>query len=407
MATLSLKREQDIFNNNTLLRQERASVNYAIYFDEKPSFVTYYSQNMKTSMVESTLEDSNGLIGNDSGIRFNTIKDLPIYALSGVDGLSEDQGDFGLDTSVEGQAVIIPRLISPLEEDLFTIDHDTESHVFKVTKVEIDKITGENFYQITFKLHNININEIVDQLDIEFITDYDNIGTNYNAVIAVSDKNVITYMLNVHNIFLDFLEENFYHRGLGFMYVDDDPSIYDPMQTIFALNHGLYERLEMKRALSSIYVNKMHFRKAQYKLFYGKNYKNTIFYALENKNYSNLQYCDFFTMSDFADDNELSYEHDTYLLTQYSNDDVNQTLQNIFDSDLINRITTAGALYDDDVHIVEDMILRHMNGTLTNSNIMELLGKLDNIIDDDVKGFMLINVVLFLIKYTYNNLLIK
>lgn len=406
MATLSMKREKDIFNNNTLLRQERASMNYAKYFDEKPSFSTYYSQNMKTSMVESSLEDSNGLIGHDSGLRFNVIKDLPLYALSDAENVSMEVGDFGLDTEVTGTAIIIPGTIDPMEEDLFTFTVDTKSHVFKITKVDVDKITGENFYSITFQLHNINIVEIKDQLDEEFVTEYDNIGTNYNAIISSTDKNVITFMLNVHNVLLDFLTDNFYHKGLNFMYVDEDPRIYDPMQNIFAMNHGLYERLEMKRGLHSLYVNKLDFKKPQYKLFYSKNYKNTIFYALENKNRSNLQYTDFYTMSDFADDNELAYEHDNYLLTAYSNDSVGQNLQGMFDADLINKITTDGPLYDDDDRFLEDMILLHMSDTgLSNDNVINLLEKMDGRVDDDIRGFMYINILLFLIKFTYNKLL--
>jgi len=404
MAKISLKKEQTIFNDNINKRQHMATMDYSIYFTDKPTFVTYYHQNFKQSTIESSLDSTIGLLGKDSSIRFDIINDLPIYQFQGIDSVNVEDTDFGSDTSVEGNGIIIPHLIDPYPEDFFTINYDNEHHLFQVTDVKSDKITGAKFYSISFILDHRTVEELLDRKSTkEFTVDYDNIGTGHNPVIAENDRILIDSLVNTHMDLLLFVTDYLYHKDLNYIYFTDSSNrkIYDPMLNIFTNNNNILIPLKIKDIYNAIYLDRIDIGKEDHRLFYTKLYDKTLYWAIENKNGSNIQYVNFMSLFN-TKKNRLNWDHEDNMITSYYGN-LGSNPYVLYDSALINNIQN-NILYADNIHMFEDFIIKYINNNIDKNNIIDELEMLE--FDDDYKGLYNIMIIIYIIKKIYNNMLL-
>lgn len=409
MGKLTIRKEQSIFNDNILARQERVVIDYSIFFEEKPSFVTYYQQNIIRSSRESTLEDTTALLGSDSPILFDMIDDFPIYKLSGIDSISVDAEDFGKQTNITGEGVIIPRTIEPREDDFFVLTYDTRRYLFVIVDVNIDSIAGLNYYKINFKLDYRNEEEIKSQLSgEEFITDYDNIGTEYKTVISKPDRLVTEFLANTQRVILEFISDNYYYEFLDYLKFTDDSGqlMYDPILVKFAVDNNLLMLFNAKEQLSSIYLNNVDFGDTYEKIL-RKDYKATIYAALENKSVANVTKINFskwpMENPDSMTLNELTFEGRAFLITMYDLYTVTLSDFIIFDDQLVPNLQ-SGTLYADAVHVVENIIIDHMHNRLNKDNLITVLSEI-SLDDDEYRSLPLAMILLFIVKYYFNNLL--
>ena len=397
MANLNLKKEIDTFNQLIKDRQERISLDYTKFFSKKPAFVTYYNQNQLASTYESSLDDTVGLLGEDSPIRFNKIEEFPLYNFSGTDSVSEDETDFGLNTVIEGEAVIIPQMIQPYEEDFFVVTHDSEKHVFKVNNVEIDRISGHKFFKISFALIQQEESEIIDKVTEEYIVDYDNIGTQHKSVIPTTDYVLLNSVNDIYDMINDFFVRSFYHEGLNFFYFEvNGAKTYDPVATIFAKNHKLFEKVNKKDILDSIFLDEIVFNKEFYKTYIRDLYNTSIFYCLENKVQN--PFARFFTAMDNPNTgNELDFESDHYDVAALLGD-----TYEIFDQEFVDHFV-SGTVFGDPSRLYEDYIIDYMIGHLKKDEIIERTSQLN--FTDDYKDFYKMLTVLFILVSFRNNII--
>lgn len=408
MGKLTIKNEQRIFNDNILSRQERIVIDYAIFFEEKPSFVTYYQQNMIRSSRESTLEDTTALLGADSPIVFDKIDDLPIYKLSGIESISIDDSEFGQQTNIAGEGIIVPNLIEPREDDFFVLTYDTRRYIFVIVDVNIDSIAGMNYYKINFKLDYRNEQEILNQLSgEEYVTDYDNIGTSHKAIIYKPDKLVVGFLEETQKRIIEFINESFYYEHLDYIKFEDeeDNLLYDPMVVKFLTRNELLQLFNMKQQYSSIFMSDIDFNDT-YEKEIRKSYKQTIYAALETKDKSNITKLNFSRWPISGPDsylvNELTFEGRKFTSTIYDSITMPSDY-NIFDSLFLTNLQT-NTLYGDAGHIVEDIIIRYINDGITKDNIVLLLSDVE-LDDDDFRSMFFAIMLLYIIKVFYNKIL--
>lgn len=406
MATLTLKPEQKIFNDNVLKRQDMSSNDYSIYFEEKPAFVTYYSKNMKKSTVEETLDTAVDLLtpSSKASVKFDKIMDLPLYDLTGVDSVDLEDSDFGLNTEVNGSAIILPHLIKPAEEDFFVINHDLNRHLFMVNDVILDKVSGDKFYKITFNLDHRSEYEVMhQQTSDEYVTDYDNLGTSNKAIIESTDYALVDSLVSDYNNMSSFMEQYLYHSNMNFMFFKDTNNnrVSDPMIQKFIMDNELLLPLRLKDFYNSIYLDEIDIGSDLRRSMYDRLYKNTLFWALENSDYGKLSMLNY-TLFSNSKKNELNYEGDIYNITNYNLSFQSDGLYQFFDHQFIINIT-SGILYADGVHVFEDFIIKYAIGDITKDTIKGELALLE--FDDNERGMTEISVVLFVVKTLHNTIL--
>lgn len=136
---------------------------FYVFSDQKPTKVTYYSQNIE----QSTLDQASGLyqahVGKGSPFKFNKIKDFFLYGIEKI-STDYDVGDNGIEANeITGDAIILPNTVAPRDGDFFSISYVKESLLFKVNGVTTDTLdTGANFYKIEYKLELVDAIESIE-----------------------------------------------------------------------------------------------------------------------------------------------------------------------------------------------------------------------------------------------------
>lgn len=402
MGKLVIKREHDIFQSNIDIRQDKINIDYSIFFGAAPKLVTYYNLNVVKSLRESTLDDVVGVMGNDSPLTYDRIIDLPLYELSGIEGVNETDTDFGKESNTDGTAVIIPNTVEPYEGDYFEIMYGSTSHIFNVKKVEFDKYSSKRFYRIEFVLASYDVAEINKKTTDEYITDYDYLGTEYKPIISRDNTEIVDFLRGTFKSMIKFVEEEFFYSNNNILYCNiANNKVYDPLLNKFAMDNLIFRALKGKDILDTIYLNDIAYDEYYSTNFIKKPYKNTLFYALETKTHTNLSIINYGVVSSPSFDNEIYLEQGTMFLMACYFSPV--TTYNLFDSQLINNIKTntrygvAGREY-------EDIVINYINGTEVAPR--ELINSLKMLeFDEEPENLIKIITIMFIIKELYNKLL--
>jgi hypothetical protein len=410
MAKLCFKKESDFFQEAILDRQEKISIDYTRYFSTKPTFVTYYSKNHKYSTAESSLDDTVGLIGRDSPIKFNRIDDLPIFEFEGTENISLEETDHGLNSEVTGSGIIIPRMIEPMEEDFFYVKHEKENYLFRVNEVEEDKISGEKFYKISFSIIQQQKEELEDQVVKEYIVNYDNIGTEYKPVIETAFQELLTTLVSTQGSIIAFIKEYFYHESLNFLKFKQGLEwIFDPVATKIVMDYELLERLDKKDILNSIYLDQLEMGGLKNVLINEPlknklNYFNLLISQTKVKDEEKIVCCFSTIHNPFANElnfiysNELGYEGYTFFVAAYAGYiDDNRFLPLDIEEHIISN-----ELYTEE-NTKFNFLIKYFNNELTESNFVEYLEEIE--LDDTLVDFFICISLLFIIKKFYNKIL--
>ena len=146
-------------NDNIFLYEDRLSNPTTRFQEDTPTYVTYYHIDADETTVDAGFEDVASILGNRSPIRFTKTVEFPIYMSNEITPSIEDV-DQGMDSSFEGEAVILPATIKPLENDFFVIPYLHEQYVFRVVAIDYDNIKPDNYYKITFTLKSVDGDDI-------------------------------------------------------------------------------------------------------------------------------------------------------------------------------------------------------------------------------------------------------
>lgn len=73
--------EKNLIDNNVFKYEDRLKSPLARYQDTTPTYVTYYHINNDETLVDAGFKDVQSIIGFRSPIRFDEIKNFPLYGL--------------------------------------------------------------------------------------------------------------------------------------------------------------------------------------------------------------------------------------------------------------------------------------------------------------------------------------
>lgn len=245
--------EQKMVEDTTFQFENRFKSPTARFIDTTPVFVTYYHVDTDNTTVDEGFMDVASVIGHRSPIRFNKIENFPLYGMDQI-VLNIAEDDQGLDTTWDGDGIVLPKTIKPVPNDFFVIPTLKDYYIFRVTNIQYDTVMPDNYYKIEFKLEYIDstkLEEIEKQVLEEHICVLENIGTETNCIIEKSSYQKIKEIENMYAEIKDLYMAMFYNdrHNVFLCEIEDNKLLYDPLQTYFINIHKLFNN---KNDLSTI-----------------------------------------------------------------------------------------------------------------------------------------------------------
>ena len=373
---------------------------FYIYGDRKPTIVTYYNINHNASTIDkgsSTLYDD---IGQNSSLRFNKIENFHLYGLEKIN-VNLDVGEYGLESPIEGEALILPNTIVPVPGDMFIINHVIDKpYLFMVTGIGIDTLyTGANFYKISYKLTRTDMDALTSLETVQTIKRFTykagNVGTTLTPLIESNQAELIDKIEDNIDTLLNYYMNLFYKNSVqNFILEYQHMYLYDPYLIEFMIRNKLF-------ALSG--NNYFHVEQAVYiGDTFALEYDHTIFKDIEIKK-SNMRLNSVYPVP-VDDPNSLLVDRlESYykLSNKVMYKDYDNPI-NWLDMDLLDRVIN-NELYDEDSNLYyRNLLILYMN-----NKEFDITDKIMNSIMDlefnyTKELFYMIPILVFILKSYVN-----
>lgn len=253
MATII--NERRIVDENITKFEERMNSKVIRFVDHTPVYTEYYHIINTETTTDDGYVDIESLVGARSPIRYQKINQFPLYGIESLVPQIQD-ADYGLDSTIEGDAIIMPGTIKPLQNSFFIINHVKIPAIFRVTEIAYDNVRPDNYYQIHFRLEFID-EERIKQLEAKVLEDcecvLENIGSENRCVIKSKDY---IQLEKIHTMYSDMVTmylELFYnatHNSVLTRY-GTKHHLYDPFLSHFININDLFAR---KNSLQSSFL---------------------------------------------------------------------------------------------------------------------------------------------------------
>ena len=373
---------------------------FYIYGDRKPTIVTYYNINHNASTLDkgsSTLYDD---IGQNSSLRFNKIENFHLYGIEKIN-VNLDVGEYGLESPIEGEALILPNTIVPVPGDMFIINHVIDKpYLFMVTGIGIDTLyTGANFYKISYKLTRTDMDALTSLETVQTIKRFTykagNVGTTLAPLIESNQAELIDKIEDNIDTLLNYYMNLFYKNSVqNFILEYQHMYLYDPYLIEFMIRNKLF-------ALSG--NNYFHVEQAVYiGDTFALEYDHTIFKDIEIKK-SNMRLNSVYPVP-VDDPNSLLVDRlESYykLSNKVMYKDYDNPI-NWLDMDLLDRVIN-NELYDEDSNLYyRNLLILYMN-----NKEFDITDKIMNSIMDlefnyTKELFYMIPILIFILKSYVN-----
>ena len=373
---------------------------FYIYGDRKPTIVTYYNINHNASTLDkgsSTLYDD---IGQNSSLRFNKIENFHLYGIEKIN-INLDIGEYGLESPIEGEALILPNTIVPVPGDMFIINHVIDKpYLFMVTGIGIDTLyTGANFYKISYKLTRTDMDALTSLETVQTIKRFTykagNVGTTLTPLIESNQAELIDKIEENIDTLLNYYMNLFYKNSVqNFILEYQHMYLYDPYLIEFMIRNKLF-------ALSG--NNYFHVEQAVYiGDTFALEYDHSIFKDIEIKK-SNMRLNSVYPVP-VDDPNSLLVDRlESYykLSNKVMYKDYDNPI-NWLDMDLLDRIIN-NELYDEDSNLYyRNLLILYMN-----NKEFDITDKIMNSIMDiefnyTKELFYMIPILVFILKSYVN-----
>lgn len=368
---------------------------FYVFSDQKPTKVTYYSQNIE----QSTLDQASGLyqahVGKGSPFKFNKIKDFFLYGIEKI-STDYDVGDNGIEANeITGDAIILPNTVAPRDGDFFSISYVKESLLFKVNGVTTDTLdTGANFYKIEYKLELVDAIESI-EAQVYKIFDFlpQHIGTDFKTLMLDCDLKLAEDLSTMMSGLAHYFEANFFDDRLQtFVYNHDGWHMYDPFAIEFLI------RTRVLAHFTSV------FHATSTSRTFAVDYMKTFFDRLENRDKRSFD--NSATADMIIDPNSLfvtRMEH--YYSVRYNDKTPYKTRFSTIDPEVVEHIESGEKFEKGNKKEIYNLWIAYMNGeeNYINGNILDLLRNMD-LEGDNLSCFYLLIIVIFIIDQAIKGL---
>lgn len=333
---------------------------YYLFIDKKPTSVTYWNINDKHSTLDQGDKEVYHQTGENTPLRYNKINNFQIY---GIERIMVDiqRGEYGPESPIEGEAIILPNTIIPCPDDYFMITYLKDNTLlFRVNSATPDTLeSGANFYKIKYNA------ETSSELSKGFldnkllVNEFDyrpgNIGTNLSTLIVTSDAALLDRIQSLYNMLKSFYLELFYKGNIQtFIYGYLGMFIYDAYLIEFLIRTGIFSEEGNKYLYISQAVHKPD--------TFSIEYSRSIFKDVEDVNPKmHLNSC---YPVPVHDPNSLLVDRmeDYWELSINIRNKCNEPI-NWLDMDLFDRIEKNLPYEDDKKNFYKNIIIKFMNKT--------------------------------------------
>lgn len=386
-----VRKAKDIINDNITGYLNQSSSDYTRLLEGSPTFVVYYHRNNKYSTEDAGLGGVKQIVGRESPSKFDRINDFALYKIDQT-SLQNEFNEFGPNTTIEGEAVVLPGTIVPLPNDFFVIAYNGENFLFKISDVQPDKMQGLQFYKLQYELSSNLVDDIEEQVQERMELVYDNLGAGERIVIKEEANRLLIKLENITDSLIDFYDVTFRHKRLNlFVYIYNDTSIYNEHLVKLLKDDSLLYR--KNTYLSAIIMQDLIVPSG----YSNESFQETIYWAVKNKSFAKLVYENFFidTLSSkslpfFRVDQQFGY-------LRYSNLTPPSTgLIVPHNNELVSKITDNEPFTGGE-YLLENTIISYINNELIlNEDFLDSL--FDFEYSDSLTHFLLIPCILFILK---------
>lgn len=394
-----LVNEKQMIEDNIFQFEDKFKSPVARFLDTTPTFVTYYHIDADETTTDEGYKDVSSIIGNRSPIKFKKIDNFPLYGMEQVVLQLQDQ-DQGLDTEFNGDGIILPNTIKPLENDFFIIPHLKDAYIFRITEIGYDNVMPDSFYKISYQLEYID-QDRVDMLEKQSSETYtcklDNIGTENKCIIETHTMGKIQTIESIYSNMASTYMALFYDErhncllgdlGLG-------QKIYDPFQIEFVNKHGLFNKKNnLKTVLFTNQIeDKMHKLK----------YEKSVYRFIERRDYNRVNNFKFvYSQGSTYHESSFARWADTSIQVLDIPSPIPDNAKDIFSDEFVMSIKTNGFTKSKHAELIQRFI-RDKNISINDIplNLNEELFDLNN----DLEVFFIIPLIMYIIRFIINDTL--
>lgn len=245
--------EKDFINNNIFKYEDKLNTQFSRFQEQTPMYVTWYNICINESTVDLGFANVEKVLGYNSPLKYNEIKNFPVYDFQAVQLAIEEQEE-GLDTEFESELTILPNTIKPYPHDFFVLEHKGREFLFEVTEVNYDTIKSHNYYKVTYHIKYVDeeeSNKIDEQISGKYTCIVDNIGTEDKCIL---EDEILQLIIKLKDIYYELSRKYvnyFYNKKYNtFIYVDiNKNTVYDRYLNMFIQRNSLLYDHETHKAI--------------------------------------------------------------------------------------------------------------------------------------------------------------
>lgn len=278
--------EQQFIEDNIFKYEERLSSPLNRFTDKTPIFVKYWHISNEDSVADGGYQDTEELLGPNSSLRFKSIENMPLFGMEQFVAQLND-GEQGLDTTIESEATTAPGTLRPVPNDMFVIHGFRTVMIYRIFNIEYDTIRPEGYYKVSFRLEFME-EEKLRQLEAQTVKRYhciyENIGTEEKCIILTDDYEQWKKVSSMYDEMADMYVAAYYskkHNCFLGNFRGDGKVLYDPLMSYFIDKHSLFNK---RNAFSAIVLgDQFTDEKREFK------YENSIYRFFERNDVGRLK----------------------------------------------------------------------------------------------------------------------
>ena len=305
MAKIISAEKSPFMNKAAEIYSKQKTSQFSKYLQKNPVFVTYYAINQQLSRADTGTGSVKEQIGTSSPIRYNEIKEFPVYNLSDMKPDIQNDETEGLDINMDlSGIVILPNTITPCPDDFLYVKMPGMSYgvLLRVTEFEFNSIQSNDYYTINCELRATDTksgySQTYIQLQKQVVEKYscifENIGTEDKCLIQDTELAKANSTLELINLLKDSFYDTYYDRDIGtFVYRDFSSGVnpiyyYDLYLIKFIIDSKIYDDVSGERCVTLSLDDVLPIN-------FGNLYRRSLWYAILQKDVTYLSRYSYYT----------------------------------------------------------------------------------------------------------------